>query len=57
MPHRMTKRQRLAATIAGQPVDRLPVALWRHFYLEEQTARRVRPAPWSAGRRPTTGTS
>jgi len=37
MPHHMTKRQRLAATVAGQPIDRLPVALWRHFYMEEQT--------------------
>jgi uroporphyrinogen decarboxylase len=37
MPHHMTKRQRLAATIASEPVDRLPVSLWRHFYLEERT--------------------
>ena len=33
----MTKRERLSATIAGQPVDRLPVSLWRHFYCEETT--------------------
>jgi uroporphyrinogen decarboxylase len=33
----MTKRQRLAAAIAGLPVDRLPVALWRHFFVEETT--------------------
>lgn len=33
----MTKRERLAAAIAGQPVDRLPVSLWRHFYAEETT--------------------
>ena len=38
MPKTMTKRERLAATIAGQPVDRLPVALWRHFFVEEPTA-------------------
>jgi uroporphyrinogen decarboxylase len=31
----MTKRERLAATIGGRPVDRLPVALWRHFFVEE----------------------
>lgn len=31
----MTKRERLAATIAGRPVDRLPVSLWRHFFVEE----------------------
>lgn len=28
---KMNKRERLAAAIAGQPVDRAPVALWRHF--------------------------
>lgn len=37
----MTKRKRLEAAILGQPVDRMPVALWRHFpgddrYPEEQ---------------------
>ena len=37
MAKRMTKRERLAATLAGRPVDRLPVALWRHFYVEEVT--------------------
>ncbi len=26
----MTKRERVAAAIAGQPVDRAPVAFWRH---------------------------
>jgi len=31
----MTKRERLAAAIAGRPVDRLPVTLWRHFFVEE----------------------
>ncbi|MCX5683858.1 MAG: uroporphyrinogen decarboxylase, partial [Planctomycetota bacterium] len=31
----MTKRERLAAAIAGLPVDRLPVSLWRHFFVEE----------------------
>ena len=31
----MTKRARLAATIAGQPVDRPAVSVWRHFYVEE----------------------
>jgi hypothetical protein len=31
----MTQRRRLAAAIAGQPVDRLPVSLWRHFYVQE----------------------
>jgi len=31
----LTKRERLARTAAGKPVDRLPVALWRHFFVEE----------------------
>ena len=31
----MTQRERLAAAVAGRPVDRLPVALWRHFFVEE----------------------
>jgi len=35
MAEAMTQRRRLAAAIAGQPVDRLPVALWRHFYVQE----------------------
>ena len=26
----MTHRERVAATIAGQPVDRPPISLWRH---------------------------
>jgi uroporphyrinogen decarboxylase len=32
----MSKRQRLEATIAGQPVDRLAVALWRHWPVDDQ---------------------
>ena len=35
MAETMTQRRRLAAAIAGQPVDRLPVSLWRHFYVQE----------------------
>jgi uroporphyrinogen decarboxylase len=35
MASALTKRERLARTIAGQAVDRLPVALWRHFYADE----------------------
>jgi len=31
----LSKRERLGHTIAGRPVDRMPVALWRHFYVEE----------------------
>lgn len=32
----MTKRKRLEATIRGEPVDRPPVALWRHFPSDDQ---------------------
>lgn len=33
-----TKRERLAATIAGERPDRLPVALWRHFPGDDEYA-------------------
>ena len=32
----MRKRERLEATIAGQPVDRPAVALWRHWPVDDQ---------------------
>jgi uroporphyrinogen decarboxylase len=32
----MNKRERLQAAIAGQPTDRPPVALWRHFPVDDQ---------------------
>lgn len=32
----MNKRERLRAAIAGEPVDRVPVALWRHFPVDDQ---------------------
>lgn len=32
-----THRARLEACLAGQPVDRAPVALWRHFPVDDQT--------------------
>jgi uroporphyrinogen decarboxylase len=32
----MNKRERLEAAIAGQSVDRIPVALWRHFPGDDQ---------------------
>jgi uroporphyrinogen decarboxylase len=32
----MTKRERLEAAIRGEPTDRLPVALWRHFPGDDQ---------------------
>lgn len=33
----MNKRERLQAALKGQPVDRPPVALWRHFPVDDQT--------------------
>jgi len=32
----MTKTDRLKATLAGEPADRPPVALWRHFPVDDQ---------------------
>lgn len=34
----MNKRDRLERTIAGEPTDRVPVALWRHFPGDDQRA-------------------
>ena len=35
---RMSKRERLEATVAGEPTDRPPVALWRHWPGDDQRA-------------------
>ncbi len=34
----MRKRERIAAAIAGQPVDRVPIAFWRHWPIDDQEA-------------------
>ncbi|MBE2268483.1 MAG: uroporphyrinogen decarboxylase [Anaerolinea sp.] len=34
----MNKRERLERTVAGEPTDRTPVALWRHFPGDDQRA-------------------
>jgi len=34
----MTKRERVRAALAGQPVDRVPVAFWRHWPIADQEA-------------------
>lgn len=34
----LTQRERLSRVVAGLPVDRLPLSLWRHFYVEEIAA-------------------
>jgi uroporphyrinogen decarboxylase len=36
--HKMTKRERLEAAVAGEPVDRPAVALWRHWPGDDQRA-------------------
>ena len=33
----ISHRQRLEACLSGQPVDRVPAALWRHFPVDDQT--------------------
>jgi uroporphyrinogen decarboxylase len=35
----MIKKERIDAALRGEPVDRIPVSLWRHFYQYEDTAR------------------
>lgn len=37
MSEQMTKRERLAAAIKGEPTDRVSVALWKHFPVEDMT--------------------
>jgi hypothetical protein len=32
----MTKTERLRATFSGQPVDRVPIAFWRHWPGDDQ---------------------
>ena len=32
----MTKRERLKAVLAGNPIDRVPVAFWRHWPGDDQ---------------------
>src|SRR3972149_4695112 len=34
----MTGRSRVLAAIQGKPVDRVPIALWRHFPPQDQKA-------------------
>ena len=38
MSDTMTKRERVRAALAGQPVDRAPVSMWGHDYLREWSA-------------------
>ncbi len=34
----MTEHERIVAAVAGKPVDRVPIALWRHFPQDDQRA-------------------
>ena len=34
----MNKKERIKAVLAGEPVDRPPVALWRHWPVDDQDA-------------------
>ena len=40
----MNKRERLEATISGKPADRVAVALWRHFPVDDQDPTRLAAA-------------
>jgi uroporphyrinogen decarboxylase len=40
----MNKEQRLRAAIAGELIDRVPVALWRHFPVDDQDAQSLAAA-------------
>jgi uroporphyrinogen decarboxylase len=33
----LNKRERVYAALEGQPVDRVPLSLWRHFHRQDQT--------------------
>jgi len=35
----MNKRERIEAALAGRSVDRVPFCLWRHFYLQDRSAK------------------
>ena len=38
MAGKMSKRERIEATLRRQPTDRPPVSFWRHFYRQERSA-------------------
>ena len=47
----MTKRERIQATLGRKPVDRLPVAFWRHVPDVDHTARGLADAMLAFQRR------
>lgn len=40
----MNSRKRIEALIAGKPIDQVPVALWKHFPVDDQTPDRLAAA-------------
>ena len=51
MAPRMTSRERILAAVRGEPVDRAPFAVWRHFYPDEADARSLAAATVAFTRR------
>jgi uroporphyrinogen decarboxylase len=43
----MDRRTRIQAALCGQPVDRLPLSLWRHYHCEDRTAQALAKATLS----------
>lgn len=51
MAQAMTHQERVRTALAGGPVDRPPVSMWRHFYGQETTAQGLAEAMLSFQRR------
>lgn len=47
----MKKRERVYAALQGEPVDRLPVSLWRHFYKQDRSPEGLAQATLDFSRR------
>jgi len=47
----MSKRERIQAALAGKPVDRPPVAFWRHWPIDDQDAEALARATFDFQRR------
>jgi uroporphyrinogen decarboxylase len=47
----VNKRERVLAALHGEPVDRLPVTLWRHFHRQDQTSEGLARATLGFARR------
>ena len=51
MPSEMSHRERVLAALAGKPVDRPPVSMWRHFFDQESSAEALAGAMLAPQRR------